>query len=479
MTLTQASNSLQSGTLQPPGLLAFQPALAWTAMLGLALITVGAILGGAGGVLRYVFPAGALAVALLLYIRYPLLYVSYTWWIWFLTPFVRRLADWKAGYQEPSTILLAPYLVAFVAVLTFIGEVPKTRQRGSLPFILSASGIIYALLIGYINRSPSELVVPFLNWFTPLLFGLFLFTKWREYPAYSQTIRRSFLWMVLLTGAYGIYQYMVMPEWDASWLTNSGLTSSHGEPEPQAVRVFSTMNATGPFSVTILAGLMLLFSDTSQLKLPASGIGYLAFLLTQVRSSWLGWALGLLVLGTSLKPKLQMRLFITIFLMALCVIPLATIEPFGSVIQGRLGSFSNLEGDTSASGRLGIYETHLGPAIKGFMGLGLGGLNSIGETLDSAVIDTLYTLGWIGALCYVGGLLLLVFALVQTPAARSDGFASATRAIVVAVVFMLLFGNLFLDLSGMVLWGFLGIGMAANRYYALQRAFEKGRPDCC
>jgi hypothetical protein len=223
----------------------------------------------------------------------------------------------------------------------------------------------------------------------------------------------------------------------------------------------------------MLAGLMLLFSDTSQLKLPASGIGYLAFLLTQVRSSWLGWIVGILVLGTSLKPKLQMRLFITILLMAICVVPLATIEPFGSVIQERIDSFSNLEEDTSANGRFGIYETHLGPAASNALGLGLGGMKSIGETLDSAVLDTLYTLGWIGTLSYVGGLMLITFALFQTPAARSDPFASATRSITVAVVFMLLFGNLFLDLSGMVLWGFLGIGMAANKYYASTQSLSR------
>jgi len=469
MTLTPSGSNYG---LRSPRLLDFQPALAWAAIIGLTLITAGAILGGVGSLLRYAFPAGALAVGLLLYIRYPLMYVSYTWWIWFLTPFVRRLADWKSSYQEPSTILLAPYLVTLVAFMTLLQEVPRAPRQGSLPFVLSACGILYALMIGYVHLSPTELVAPFLNWFTPILFGLFLFTHWRDYPAYSQTIRRSFLWMVLLAGAYGIYQYMVLPEWDALWLTQSGLMSSHGDAEPQGFRVFSTMNSTGPFSVTMLAGLMLLFSDTSQLKLPASGIGYLAFLLTQVRSSWLGWIVGILVLGTSLKPKLQMRLFITILLMALCVVPLATIEPFGSVIQDRIDSFSNLDDDTSANGRFGIYETHLGPAASNVLGLGLGGLQGMGETLDSAVLDTLYTLGWIGTLSYVGGLILVTFSLFQTPAARSDPFASATRSIVTAVVFMLLFGNLFLDLSGMVLWGFLGIGMAANKYYAGQASLR-------
>lgn len=439
-------------------------------MLGLALITVAAIAVGAGSILRYVFPAGALAVGFFLYLRYPLIYVSYTWWIWFLTPFVRRLADWKSSYQEPSTILLAPYLVTFIVILNFIQEIPKAPKQGSLPFILSAIGILYALMIGYVNLSPAELVVPLLNWFTPVLFGCYLYCHWREYPAYSQTIRRTFLWMVIVAGAYGIYQYMQVPEWDALWVNSSGLYSSLGRPESGNMRVFSTMNHAGPFSVAILAGLMMLFSDKSPLKVPASGAGYLAFLLTQVRSSWLGWIIGLLVLGASLKPKLQMRLFMTIFVMAIAVVPLAMIEPFDEVIQSRLDSFSNLEEDTSYNGRLGIYTTHLGTALRSVIGFGLGGLDQIGETLDSAVLDTLLTLGWIGTLFYITGLLIAALALFQGQEARFDTFASACRAITLAMVFMLLFGNLFLDLSGVILWGFLGLGLAANRYYRRLRS---------
>lgn len=444
--------------------LSFQPTYAWTAIISLVIITAVAIVGGAGGVLRIGFPVAAFAVGLFLYIRYPLIYVSYTWWIWFLTPFIRRLVDWKAGYQEPNIILLAPYLVTFVTFWTFIKTLPKASQNGNLPFILASIGVGYGLMVGAITQSITAVIVPLLNWFTPILFGSYLLTQWREYPAYSQTIRRTFLWMTLLTGLYGIYQYIVAPEWDASWLTLSGLTSSGGTPEPYGMRVFSTMNLAGPFSVAMTAGVLLLFSEQSPLKLPASGAGYLAFLLTQVRSAWVAWAVGLFVLGASLKPKLQMQMFITICLMVICVLPLTAIEPFGEVINSRLETFSNLEADTSYVGRMGIYETYLILALKTFVGFGLGGLQSIGETLDSAIIDTMLTLGWIGTIYYMSGLFSLFQTLLKGQEASFDTFASASRAISAAMLVMLLFGNVLLDLSGVVLWGFLGIGVAANRY---------------
>ena len=88
--------------------LRFRPALAWVGILGLICITGLGTLAGAGGILRLLFPLGATAVGVLLYMRYPLLYVGFTWWIWFLTPLVRRLIDQRSGWQDPSIVLLAP-----------------------------------------------------------------------------------------------------------------------------------------------------------------------------------------------------------------------------------------------------------------------------------------------------------------------------------------------------------------------------------
>jgi hypothetical protein len=435
-------------------------------MLGLAAITLAAIFAGAGSAMRIGFPAMAFAVGLLLYLRYPLIYISYTCWIWFLTPFVRRLVDWKAGYQEPSTVLLAPYLVTLIMGWVFVRSIPKARQSGNLPFVLSSIGIAYGFLVGIVNVSVKETIVPLLTWSTPLLFGFYLVAQWREYPTYSRILRRTFLWMVLLTGAYGIYQYVVAPEWDTSWLTLSGLTASGGKAEPYGMRVFSTMNSSGPFSVVMTGGLLLLFSEQSSLKLPASGVGYLSLLLTQGRAAWVGWLVGLFVLGSALKPKLQMRLFLTVIMMALCVFPLATIEPFGEVISGRLDTFNNLEGDTSYVGRTGIYQSFFAQGIYTVIGLGLGGLKAIGTTMDSAVVDTVLTFGWLGTSYYVCGLLLLLITLFKVKEARSDTFASATRAISMAMAVMLLFSNGLINLSGLMLWGFLGIGTAANKYYS-------------
>src|SRR6266852_1783879 len=98
---------------------------------GLALLIVGGLwFGGQGLLLRVALPAMALLVGVILYASRPILYVQYSLWVWFLTPLVRRLVDWRFGYTDPNIILLAPFLVAGIAGLTVLrsGRSANTRM---------------------------------------------------------------------------------------------------------------------------------------------------------------------------------------------------------------------------------------------------------------------------------------------------------------------------------------------------------------
>lgn len=216
------------------------------------------LLAGAGKILNLAFPAGAFAVSVLLYVRYPVLYIGFTWWMFFLTPLVRRLADYQSSYTEPSPILLAPFLVAAATLVTFWQNLPKTYSQGSLPFALSSVGVFYSFLVGLINQPPLTASLGLLNWLIPVTFGFHLFVKWRDYPSYRQNIQHTFVWGVLIMGVYGIVQYLMPPEWDRFWLINAPV-ASQGAPEPFELRVWSTMNSTEPFSAVMTAGLLLLF----------------------------------------------------------------------------------------------------------------------------------------------------------------------------------------------------------------------------
>jgi hypothetical protein len=438
---------------------------AWRAIQGLFLFTSLCLLAGLGKVLNLLFPAGCFAVAVFLYLRYPIFYVSFTWWVFFLTPFIRRVADFRSGFTDPSPMLLAPPLVAMITVVTFYRNLPTAYVQGGLPFVLSAIGVFYGFLIGLVNGSPVPAIISVMTWISPILFGFHLFMNWRDYPDYRQNIQRTFLWGVLVTATYGIYQYLVAPEWDRFWLIETKLFRSMGTPEPLGLRVWSTMNSPLHFATVMIPGTILLFIGQGRLRIPGVVLGILSLLLTTVRTAWGGWMVSLVALLGFLKGIVQMRFIAMLLVIAILVVPLSTVEPFAQVIQSRLTTLTNVGDDQSAKERAGLYALVIDDALKELIGKGNGTLGP----MDSGVLDMLFTLGWLGSIPYVGGLLLLLYSLFQgSKSSTSDPFACATRAIAFGFLPMLAGSNVIVGISGMVFWGFLGLGMAANKYHSHQ-----------
>ncbi|MFH7030257.1 MAG: O-antigen ligase domain-containing protein [Heteroscytonema crispum UTEX LB 1556] len=459
---------------QPEVLPTKPPLLGWLAISAVILFTIVGIAGGAGGILRQVFPLLCFAVGVFLYARYPTLYIGFTWWLWFLIALIRRVIDYRSGWDLQGIILVTPYLVTLITFVTFVRYLPKSIPMGGLPFILAIFSVIYGFLVGLISFAPIVVFRTLLDWLTPVLFGFHMFVNWRDYPSYRQTIKTVFLWAVLITGAYGIIQFLVAPEWDRFWLIQTKLTSM-GKPEPLGIRVWSTMHSPGPFATVMLAGLMLLFSNQHPMNFPASAAGYLSFLLSMARSAWGGWVVAVASLLSNLKPKLQMRLMVTIVVMALCVVPLVTIEPFSGIIGERFASLTNIEKDQSFVDRSKSYDRNLTIALSSVLGNGIGGTWVIDKdgkllpiVLDSGILDMFFALGWFGAIPYLGGMILLLYNLFQGSEGRNDSFASASRSISLGIFSQLIFSSLMLGLAGIVLWGFIGMGMAAKKYHQHQ-----------
>jgi len=444
------------------------PILAWVAIGFFTLFSLLGAFIGLGKVLNYAVPAGALLVGLFLYLRYPILYVEFVWWVWFIAPLVRRFVDYRSGFTNPSPILLAPYLATLPTAITFLRVLPGLNRQGGLPFILAMIGVSYSSLIGIINEPLPSVVLALLAWLSPLIFGCHLFSHWRDYPLYRKSIERTFFWCVLLAGSYGIYQYMVSPEWDRFWVTNMidelGIVT-FGTPEPLGMRVWSTMNGPLIFAASMSAGLLLLLSKTEPLANIATVVGFLSFLLSQVRTSWIGWLLGLVVLITSLKQSLQIRLIVIITVLAACIISLAMIEPFAEVISTRTSTLTNVQEDNSAITRRGIYEQVLNDSLTNFLG---NGMSKAGGG-DSGILEILMKMGWLGSIFYMSGIILLLAKPLQGTSLRKDVFAKTANAIALGLFAQLPFGAVMVELPGVILWGFLGMKLAAWKYHSYEQ----------
>jgi hypothetical protein len=444
-------------------------ASAWTIIALFVLVTV-TMVAGTPQLLRYTFPLGALGVAGWLYFKAPVFYIGFTYWLWFLTPFLTRVVDYRTSFDEQRLMQVASFLATLLTIHMFVKELPRSLRQGGLPFILAAIAVVYGAFIGLVQTSPVSVARGLLDWLTPILWGFYLFTQWRDYPAYRQVIQKTFLWGVLITGGYGVYQYWVAPEWDRLWIESTGLLTS-GKPEPFGIRVWSTMASPGPFAVTMMAGLMLLFSGQGWLRIPAAAVGYLSFLLSLVRSAWGGWAIALFTLVISLRSKFQIRLITTLVIMVLCVAPLTTIEPIAGTINSRLQSVTDLGGDRSAIQRQEIYRERFTVALSNALGNGVGNTFVVSKdgqiskvVIDSGILDFFFTLGWLGGMFYLGGILMLLYELFYSTAI-ADPFFSVARAISVGCLATLPYGSGMLASDGVILWGFIGISMAAKKYH--------------
>ncbi len=465
--------------------LSLEPKPAWMAILGLIFTIVLFLLVGAGQFLIPIFPLGSFAVGVFLYQRYPVIYVGYTWWMVFLAAFVRRLIDYQSGYTTFGNLSLASTLVTSITFWTLVQNLPKIYKRGGLPFLLCIGSVFYGFLVRLI-RQPllgfhTEIGM-LLAWLSPILFGFHLYVNWRNYSSYRKVIEQTFFWGVLIMGVYGVGQYLLAPPWDTQWLI---LTDDNwmGEPKPLGIRVWSTMGHSMVFAFNMVPGLLLLLISKHKFRFAAIGFGYLSFLLSQVRTAWYCWLIELLLLFPSLKGRSQVRLFLSCCLLAIIVLSLLTIEPFSSEISQRFESFSNLAEDGSAQIRLDSYEKTTKYALFEFIGTGIetrtgvtasNSYNSHGldtETVsgsDNGLLQIFVSLGWLGFIPYLTGIIILFAKLFHNSPSRRDIFAVTARSIALASLMRIFTSTVAHSEYAMPVWGFLGIAMAAHQYNRFQ-----------
>ncbi|MBD2260577.1 O-antigen ligase domain-containing protein [Pseudanabaena sp. FACHB-2040] len=421
----------------------------------------------AGSVLAPIFMAGSVAVGLFLYFRAPVLYVSFTWWMIFLGSLIRKIIDYHSGFVTFGRWGLPALLVASISIITLCRELPRVHRQGGLPFILSLLGLAYAFLIGITyGRLDLRYILTLLEWLAPLAFGFHLFMQWRAYPEYRRSISNTFVWGTAVMGAYGLYQYWMVPAWDAFYLRYLEV-SSFGQATRFGLRVWGTSTSPQEFAAILLAGGIVVFSGKGLSQIVSAGAGYLGFLLTMARAGWLGWCVSFLMFLPSISLRLQIRLLISIIAISLVVTPFASSGPLGDAVNQRIESFSNGQDDTSLEARREGYNDLMDEALSQVVGQGFGAgiqSDSIGGS-DTAILPLLFSFGWIGSLPFLSGIVLMLLKIFQANQLRFDAFGSASRAIALGIFSQIAFNQIFSNVFAFTLWGFLGISMAAANYY--------------
>ena len=448
----------------------------WAIVLFIAFIAFG-LLFKAGAVIKLIYPVLALGVGALLYWKNPPFYLGFIWWIWFLTPFIRRVVDYQIGWTPMNPIVLTPYLVTLLAFFTFLHNLQLFFRHGFLPFVMILGAILYSYFIGGIKNSFFSASHNLLVWIVPVFFSIHIVLNWQDYPYYRKTVQRVFVWGAIFMGLYGIIQFISPSAWDRHWMLSAPM-GSIGFPEPFRMRIFSSLNSPGPFAVVMMAGLLLLFGSKGLLRILAGVVGCVSFLLSLVRSAWGGWVVGILFIALKASGRLRFRLLVLSIVIGLGVLPLVSFGPIAERINERFQSFDEIEDDTSFRARMEFHASLIDEAFLNFVGQGLGStgvstklssdrFDEAGDVVvfDSGIMNIPFVLGWPGAFLYCWGVIRLILYIFSKTKGQGM-FEITNHAIIVSMLTLLVFANSLIGLSGMVFWTFLGLGLAACKYNA-------------
>lgn len=404
---------------------------------------------------------GTTVIGAWLYLTNPGLYLGFAWWVWFISPLVRRVVDYQIGVFTPphgAFILLAPYIVTGLTIFDLPRYGRLLLRKENLPFLLCLLGVAYGYLVGIAKASPMGATVDLLNWLCPVLLGFRMVALWHQYPRHKRVTTSTFTWAVLLLGLYGVVQFFVVPPWDAMWMSASGMNSI-GKPFPFEVRVFGTMDAPGPFAMFLMAGLVIMFGARGLVSKLAILPGFLAFLLTIVRGAWGGWVLAISYSAMRARSSSRKQLIGSIALALAITIPLAMTGEIGERTGARMESFSRLGEDGSLNARTQMYQEMGAKALFNPIGEGLGG-----QTHDSGIINVLWLLGWPGGLLYLTGLFLVVKDLLLGEV--TDRFASLAGGVALSYAALMLMATQTGGMKGCIFWSFVALVIASRRYYA-------------
>ena len=119
--------------------------------VALFVLATAVMLAGIGGrAANIAFVVLAVVTGAFLLNRSPVTYSSFSLWLWFVTPFVRRVLDFRHGWNPTNPALLAPPLVAALSILTLWRHARELRERFFVPFLLILGALGYGYSVGAI-----------------------------------------------------------------------------------------------------------------------------------------------------------------------------------------------------------------------------------------------------------------------------------------------------------------------------------------
>jgi O-Antigen ligase len=424
-----------------------------------------------GKIVQLLYPPGAFVIAVMFYRRMPAHYVGFVCWLFFLSPDVRRLVDFTSGtFNDKSMVLIAPMLAVALSGLSLLKNLEALGQRRCAPLVLIVVALFYGFIIGIAQVGLAAALFTLVNWVFPALIGFHLLATWDHYPDYHRVLLKTSVYGGLVMGLYGVIQFVNPPPWEAYWLIHSKMLAAVGQPLPYSMRIWSTMNSTGPFAIAMMYLLVMSFAARGRLRIAMALFAVPALMFTSVRSCWAGLFIGLLYPVAMLDGKSRVRLVGAMLGIGVLCAPVMMVDEISSKLIKRFDTIENISNDNSFQSRAGFYSYLLPLVMGNIAGQGLGttgngtklaedqATKSGGVVFDSGVMEVALVLGWPGTLLYTSGIVMLIWrAFIASRARPHDRFAMCGVGASISIFASMIMVNTLVSTSGMFF--FIGVMM--------------------
>jgi len=323
----------------------------------LLLVAAGTIGPALGAITRPVFVAGCVLAGWHAWRIGPQAHIQSAIALFTFAPFVRRLVDVAAGFDQAGIMLIGPLLFVLVPALSLLTPPAKDQPRNPwvLPSIIVLGCVGYGAALSLFQNDWFNAASGALKWSAPVLYAMALQQEADDSGDLVHAAARAFLVILPITGLYGVWQYVDPQLWDQYWMNFASITSA-GLPKPYLIRVFSTMNGPASYATFTATGLLLVcFLRPGWQSLLAMAPAALGLLLSLYRTAWIALAVGLVF--CAMFASTRRRAIGTGLGIAGAAVATVALLPFGQVIADRLESLSSGSEDSSGSERLEEFVT--------------------------------------------------------------------------------------------------------------------------
>jgi hypothetical protein len=391
-------------------------------------------------------------------------YVVFCVVLFLVSPFVRRLADSHLGYSPISVIMMAPYIASSLSVVALVAMTLGGRFRFPLPIVFVLVSVSYGYLLAIAGGRPLAGTFDLLRWALPPCMALLIVFSPASKPEILTKLNKTFLILVPLISLYGFYQYVCVPRWDALWMLWSEMYTI-GNPEPFEVRVFSTLNSPGSFSVILLVGILLSVGAKSWMRWVTPVLGTAALALTLVRSAWISLFVGVLYFLMLAATRLRLMILAISGVIVLAAPSVLVMTGTDQTITQRISTLFELRDDESANARTLGYQAFWKNFSDNLMGTGLAISGSYrahsreGKALviDGGPIEFFSALGIVFGTLYSGSFLFLCGSLAAPWHLRNHPEFIGCKAVVVSYMPLILSFTAAAGETGFMVW--LAIGL--------------------